>query len=201
MTTTASDSEVVAAEAEAETADQLANSLEEAIRSGDTTITPDELTKQRSLVGFLRLQVDGARAKAETRRTESRARALVELHDEIVSEATESGAALTKALETVEIAARAFLALSAQHDDKVMAWSATLDHLNVPKGTHEEGVGRNGIGEVQANGFTLSLVHGPRYLNLIFDQVEGGSGNLNLTGAPWRRDAAFKELGSIGKAN
>lgn len=197
--TTINSSEVAAAEAEAEQAEALANSLEDAIRSGDTTITPDELAKQRSLVGFLRLQVDGARTKAEKRRADARTQAIVNLHDEVVSHAPESGGALVDALEAVEQAARKFLALSTEHDKQITAWSAKLDLFKVARGAQEEGIGRNGIGELQADGFTLPLVHGPRYLNLIFDQIDGGSGALNLTGAPWRRDAAFKELRSIGK--
>ena len=202
MTTTASDPEVATAEAEAETAEALANSLEDAIRSGDTTITPDELTKQRSLVGFLRLQVDGARAKAEKRRVEARDTAIQSLRDEILAKAPENGEKLVKLLLAADKASRAFYDASLEHDAQIAAWVARIEGLRVGTGEQEHGLGLNGIKQIVApGGIVLDLSNGANHLNKLYVGNSEPYGKLIPSADDSGRvQETVKALRSIGKA-
>jgi hypothetical protein len=194
-------SEVAAAEAEAREAEALANSLEDAIRSGDTTITPDELTKQRSLVGFLRLQVDGARAKARAREVQARDDAIKRLRDEILAKAPESGEQLVKLLLDADKASRAFYDASLAHDSQLAAWVARIEGFRIGAGQQEHGVGLNGIKQIVVGGIVLDQSAGANHLNKLYVGNSDPYGKLIPSADDSGRvQETVKALRSIGKA-
>jgi hypothetical protein len=178
---------VVAAEAEAQ-------ALEDAIRSGDTTITAEDLAAKRSVRDFLRLQVDGVKAKMTQAKVDARTAAIQAVKAEVENRAPALGADLLKALSAVEKAAQEFIAMADERDNVIAGWIAQLDSLKITKGMAEFGIGQNGIGELRVAGTTVVKVDGPRYLNLIFDGGEPNGGRLTPTGSLWRREAAYDEL-------
>ncbi|WP_067071592.1 hypothetical protein [Carbonactinospora thermoautotrophica] len=62
------DQEVNAAEAEAAEAAALVEALEERVRDGDESVTPEQIEQAKSLCGFAKLRVEAARRKAERAR-------------------------------------------------------------------------------------------------------------------------------------
>jgi len=186
---------------EAKEAEELAQQLEASVRSGDDTVTAKQVREQRSLVDFLHLKVEGARAKAAAIHEKARVDALRSLRADVLKRAPETGAELVEALEAVEAAAREFMTLADAHDEMAREWSRKARTLGIEGVTVEEGIGLSGVNEIRVDGITIAEVHGPRYLSLIFDQPNlGGSSGLALTSDRHRRDAAFADLAGSGKA-
>lgn len=77
------------AEQEAAEADALIEALEERVREGDDTVTPDQIEAQRGVSRFARLRADAARRKAAAVRETK--------HDELVAQLREDVAALNEA--------------------------------------------------------------------------------------------------------
>jgi hypothetical protein len=188
------------AEVEAQLAETeaLAESLEAAVLSGDTKVTHDELVRTKSLVGFLRLQREGARARAAVKAERERVARVKELHDTVAKQVAGSGSELVSLAAAVETAAKAFIAEAAKYDSVLTDLRAELHRLKVKDGDSQQGIGMNGIGQVIIDGTTLDLVDGPRFLGLVFEPSGSGSGVSKLSpGEGWRRDAAFAELEKI----
>lgn len=59
------------AEEEAREAGALAEALEERVRDGDDTVSPDQVAKARELAGFARLRVEAARRRADKAKQEA----------------------------------------------------------------------------------------------------------------------------------
>ncbi len=158
------------AEVEAQLAETeaLAESLEAAVLSGDTTVTHDELTQTKSLVGFLRLQVAGAKRRAAENRAKKRSEAIRALHDEAVRRVPDSGTKLVAALQKVENAAKAFYEMADDYDAMLRDWRVQLNSLDIADSQQEEGIGLNGIGQILIDGKTLVLVDGGQHLNKLF---------------------------------
>jgi hypothetical protein len=168
----AGDPEVIAAKAEAAEAEALASGLEDAIRAGDATITHEEITKQQSLVGFLRLQVEGARTKARARRADVRLAAANALREEIEHYASGSGKKFVKLLRAVKTAEDAFVEAVDEHDQKVRGWVRAMQALGipdsdgrpVPPAEHGRLATGRGLEQIQAGRRALSIIGGRQIL-------------------------------------
>jgi len=194
------DPEVIAANAQASEAEALANSLEDAIRAGDAEVTHDKLTEQKSLVSFLRLQVEGARTKARQRRIDARDQAIADIKKEVLKKAPESGQYLVEALAAVHEAAKKFVTLANEHDADLQRWRVQLEGHGFKEQQYEQGIGINGIGTLRVDNSELPIVDPGNYLRMIFGGV---SSEVRLKPLPDDYDtvqAAYKSLRSTGKA-
>jgi len=194
------DPEVIAANAQASEAEALANSLEDAIRAGDAEVTHDKLTEQKSLVSFLRLQVEGARTKARQRRIDARDQAIADIKKDVLTTAPASGQYLVEALEAVHAAAKHFVALADEHDANLSRWRTQIESHGIKNQQREQGIGLNGVGILLVDGIELPNVDPGNYLRLIFGGVPS---DARLNPLPDDFDtvqAAYKTLRSTGKA-
>lgn len=128
--TTAGD--VAAAEQEAAEAEQLAAALEERVREGDDSVTPDQIASARELGRFARLRTEATRRKAERAKAAARLAACESLRDEIETYAEGSGARFAELLTAADNAVRAFVAALDERNDHLTAWRQTMVDLGVP---------------------------------------------------------------------
>jgi hypothetical protein len=98
------------AEQEATEAENLVVTLEEAVRSGDDTVTYEAVEKARGLLSFVRLRKEAATRKAAAAKEAARLQACEALHADITAHAKGDGAQLSKKLKA------AFDALNSFHD-------------------------------------------------------------------------------------
>jgi len=195
------DPEVIAANAQASEAEALANSLEDAIRSGDAEVTHDKLTEQKSLVSFLRLQVEGARTKARQRRIDARDQAIADIKKDVLKKTPESGQYLVEALEAVRTAAMHFAALADEHNADLARWRVALGSHGFQHQQFEQGIGVNGIGILLVDGSELPIVDPGNYLRLIFAGVPSDARLKPLPDDYDTVQSAYKSLRSTGKAS
>jgi hypothetical protein len=123
---------VAAAEQEATEAEALAAALEERVREGDDSVTPEQVASQRELGRFARLRVEAARRKAARAAEAARLDKCTALAAEINAYAENSGQKFADLLRTAEDAVRAFVAAVDERNENIHRWGATAAELSVP---------------------------------------------------------------------
>lgn len=192
------DADVRSAEQEAAEAEALVVELEERVREGDESVSPDEIDASEKLGRFARLRADATARKAERYRQAVRTKALQDLRADVRKRAPKAGDDLVAALKAVEDAARAFLSLADEHDARLDGWINTIRELRVPDGETEQGLGLNGIGQLVVTGVTFDRVNGQRKLGLLFNA--GHEQGLPVRDADdTRLTGAYALLDSIGE--
>ncbi len=173
------DQELAAAEVEAAEAEQLLQSLEEAVIAGDATVTPDDITRQDGLSRFARLRVEATRRKAAEAAVAARKAAIASIRDEVAADVATDSDELLEAFESAHAASVEFFNLAAAHNARLDSWRTRLQQLGVEENRHEHGVGLNGIQQVVIDGVALERVEGARFLNMLFTgQADSNSGQL-----------------------
>lgn len=163
---------VVAAETEAREARELAHTLEVAVRSGDDSVTLDQIEKQKALVNFLQLKVEGAQAKAETLRRAARTEALKVLRAEIDGYAADVGHKLADRLEAIATAEAEFVAAVAEHNQRYSVWRGRASalgavHMNgrIAPPSEDEGVAFDEpTGRVHAGTRIVEIIDAPNFI-------------------------------------
>ncbi|MFD7968586.1 hypothetical protein [Streptomyces clavifer] len=143
------DNAVTTAEQEAREATGLVTALEERVRDGDDTVTPEQIAAARELGHFAQLRTDATARKAVDAKRTARLAALAELKADID--------AYTETTDTDQLVDNIFGALLAYtqhfdaHNARITQWRARMTELDVPKVmapyqlTDEHGhLGRNG---------------------------------------------------------
>ncbi|WP_322984639.1 hypothetical protein [Streptomyces sp. S584] len=125
------DTAVAAAVQEADEAANLAQALEERVRNGDDTITPEQIANARELGQFAQLRADATRRKAEQAKRAARLADLTQLKADIDAH--------TETTDTDQLVDNIFEALLAYtqhfdaHNTRVNQWRARMTELGVPK--------------------------------------------------------------------
>lgn len=127
---------VATAEAEAREATALAQALEDSIKDGDETVTPQALEEARSLRGFAKLRTEAAQRKAERAREAERQRQLRALRTEMKERPGLDRKRLAALLRTAEEALGAFVQTTKEHNDQVRTWHERMLALQVPQLTN-----------------------------------------------------------------
>lgn len=127
---------VRAAEQEKTEAEALATALEDRIKDGDETVTPQALEEARSLRGFAKLRTEAAQRKAERAREAERQRQLRTLRTEMKERPGLDHKHLADLLRTAEEALSAFVATAKGHNAQVMTWYERMLALQVPELKH-----------------------------------------------------------------
>lgn len=169
-----SEADVRAAELEAAHAEARAAELVNKVESGSDDVTFDEIDASQKAGVFARLRATGMRAKADRYRVAARARRIKELSAEVRETAPRSGDELVAALSEVERAARNFLELAADHDERLRAWILRVQAFHIDAGQREHGVGLNGIGQLVVADVVFDEVNGPLRLGGIFHNQQSG---------------------------
>ncbi|MBT1002640.1 hypothetical protein KIH31_08495 [Paenarthrobacter sp. DKR-5] len=139
MTTTPTedpDAIIASAEQEAQEAAQLVETLEGKVRSGDDTVTHEEISNARRLLDFVRLRREGAAVKAAKAREQARRQACEALKAEIDAHTAGEGEVLAQHLGGALDSLRAFVAAVNEHNERVYGWRARAEELGVPVHLH-----------------------------------------------------------------
>lgn len=128
------EADVAAAERDAADAEALAASLEEAVRNGDDTVTPDAIVNQKNLGMFARLRAEATKRKLAKAKEAQRLAALAVIHDEIHEYGDSVGDELAKLLAACHDANNAYRAAVKAHNAKVAEWHQRAAVLGVPEG-------------------------------------------------------------------
>ncbi|MEU2251159.1 hypothetical protein [Streptomyces sp. NPDC019224] len=127
----AAETDVATAVQEADEAAALAAALEERVRNGDDTVTPEQIANARELGTFAQLRAEATRRKAENAKREARLADLASLKADID--------AYTQATDPDQLVDDLFNALLAytqhfaDHNTRVNQWRARMTALDVPK--------------------------------------------------------------------
>ncbi|WP_427130246.1 hypothetical protein [Pseudarthrobacter sp. S9] len=170
------------AQQEASEAEQLVSTLEEAVKSGDDTVTFEEVEKARGLLSFVKLRQEAATRKAAKARAAARLAACAALHAEITDHATGDGAELAEQLEAVTDAIRAFADTVEARNTRVLGYRARAVELGIPEHIHPTappavhgrvgltaGGGPGGIVGVMAGRRRLEQINRDVFLNRALD--------------------------------
>lgn len=126
---------VATAEAEAREARQLVDALQEKVRAGDDTVSPEQIATARELGEFARLRADAAARKAEHAQASARTAALLELRAELDTHQQDRGTRYAAHLKTAEDAIRAYLDEVASDNEQIRQWQQRMRDLDVPEHT------------------------------------------------------------------
>ncbi|MGW1799156.1 hypothetical protein ACWCQN_25100 [Streptomyces sp. NPDC001984] len=126
------DARVATAEQEAEEAVALVDALEEKVRDGDDTVTPEELANRRELGSFAKLRAEATRRKAEKAKRAARLTVCEELRDEIEAYAAGSGQHFAELLRAAQDAVEAFVAAVDERNQHIDGWRQRMQDLHVP---------------------------------------------------------------------
>ncbi|RPK93778.1 hypothetical protein [Streptomyces sp. ADI98-10] len=127
----AADTNVAAAVQEADEAANLAAALEERVRNGDDTITPEQIANARELGNFAQLRADATRRQAEDAKRDARLADLTQLKADIDAhtESTDTDQLVDNIYEALLAYTQHFTA----HNERVNQWRARMLELDVPK--------------------------------------------------------------------
>lgn len=183
---------ITTADNEATEAARLVEELEEQVRNGDTTITPDQIEQQRGLSRFARLRAEAARRKAERDQAKQRRNDINAVVADIDAH-TDDTARLVELRHQAEAAVEAFVTACEERNQWVRSTAGRLRTLDVPAQNQGEpdpsGVGwtagSGGAVVITPNG-RINEVKTGRHVADIVHQVAGRHGNLPVGGADLR---------------
>jgi hypothetical protein len=113
--------QVAVAEQQAVEADALVVALEERVRAGDDTITPEQLRVHEDVARFARLQADAARRRAEVERVSNRRVEAAKIVAEVGKHHAQ-GERLADLLRTIVASVVEFKQLTDAHNAAVSGW-------------------------------------------------------------------------------
>ncbi|MCY0962801.1 hypothetical protein [Streptomyces sp. H27-H5] len=123
------DATLARASEEAKEAAGLLTALEDRVRDGDDSITPEELTKARELGSFAQLRTDATRKRVVEARQTARLAALAELKGEM--DAYQAEADTGELVDNILAALLAFTQHYESHNAHVNDWAARMKELGV----------------------------------------------------------------------
>lgn len=124
---------ITAAEQEADEAARLLEALEERVRDGDDTVTPNEIASARELGNFARLRADATARKAAAAQQTARTLAIQELRAEIEQHSQQRGTQYAQLLRTAEDSLRAFLNAASADNEQLRQWRQRMVDLDIPE--------------------------------------------------------------------
>ena len=130
---TATTAAVTTAVQEADEAADLAAALEERVRNGDDTVTPNEIANARELGRFAQLRADATRRRAEAAKREARLVDLAQLKADIDEHQGDNGDQGAELLDTAYKALVAYVQHVHTHNTQVRDWRKRLTALDVPE--------------------------------------------------------------------
>ena len=138
MTTTDTDPDRIIADAEQEAreAENLVNTLEEKVRSGDDSVSFEEVEKARGLLSFVRLRKEAAKRKAAAATEAARLAACDALNAEIAARVKGDGKRFSGLLTTAVEALRVFHDAVDERNTSVRAFRKRAEALGIPKQLH-----------------------------------------------------------------
>lgn len=134
-TRAAADTAVTTAVSEAREAANLAQALEERVRDGDDTVTPDQIASARELGHFAQLRADATARKAETAKRDARLAALAELKADIDAYQADNGDQAAALLDSTYKALNAYVDHVQDHTKHINEWRQRMTDLHVPEHT------------------------------------------------------------------
>ncbi|GAP57303.1 hypothetical protein AHiyo1_01280 [Arthrobacter sp. Hiyo1] len=138
MSTTDTDPERIIADAEQEAkeAESLVHTLEEAVKSGDESVTFEQVEKARGLLSFVRLRKEAATRKAAAAKEAARLDACEALKADIVAHAQGDGKAFSKHLRTAVDALGAFHDAVEERNARIREYRDRAIALGIPEHKH-----------------------------------------------------------------
>lgn len=138
MSTTDTDPERIIADAEQEAkeAENLVHTLEEKVRSGDDSVTFEEVEKARGLLSFVRLRKEAAKRKAAAATEAARLAACEALNAEITALVKGDGQRFSDQLKSAVEAFRAFRDSVDERNEKVRELRKRAEGLGIPEHKH-----------------------------------------------------------------
>lgn len=138
MATTDTDPRKIIADAEQEAreAENLVNTLEEKVRSGDDSVTFEEVEKARGLLSFVKLRKEAAKRKASEATEAARLAACEDLNAEIAARVKGDGKEFSKQLATAVEALRRFHDAVEERNEKVREFRKRAEALGIPMQLH-----------------------------------------------------------------
>jgi hypothetical protein len=170
--------DVAAAARDAEFAKQAATDLEEAVRAGDDTVTPEQLRAAKDQGLFAKLRAESVKRKHEKAKEEARQAACRALYAEIDAYDDAIGESLSGLLQAALDARKAFQAAVDQHNQQTSDWRARALQLGVseydlsglppesdgflaiPRGSALIRAGRRELFTLNADSYLEGLKHG-----------------------------------------
>ncbi|TFC20055.1 hypothetical protein E3O19_01405 [Cryobacterium algoritolerans] len=176
------DADVRAADVEAAEAQALVASLEEAVMSGDESVTHEQITAQESLGRFAKLRAEFTRKKAAQATEARRQEQLTKIRTEMEECAGDSGERFGALLLDVENAVTTFVEAVQTRNDDIADWRKRMIDLGVPAKTSANIVppaehGRlsynpqTSVGDIQAGEREMSLVASGGYIQRVLMKV------------------------------
>ncbi|WP_295034676.1 hypothetical protein [uncultured Microbacterium sp.] len=162
--------DVTAAEQDAHRQDVELATLEERVTSGDLTVTAEAIEKQSALARHAHRVADGVRNLYVQSKARKRDRDIAQLAADIDTDTSTDSAALVKAWDTLEGAARALQELANAHDVKVAEWAERARELRI---SSEVEHGLNDQGGLRFRGELLPPIHAAHLFARLFI-VPGG---------------------------
>ncbi|MCA4132943.1 hypothetical protein [Arthrobacter sp. M4] len=142
------------AKREAAEAEQLVSALEEKVRSGDDSVTFEEVERARGLLGFVRLRQEAAKRKAEAAREAARIDACEALNADITAQVKGDGAKFSKQLKTAVDALRELYEAAEARNENVRDFRRRAESLGIPEQKHSGGAApTHGGVRLAANGY------------------------------------------------
>lgn len=151
--------DVQAAEQDAVAQEAELATLEERVTNGDLTVTAAQIEKQSAVARHAHRVADGVRSLYAQSKARRRDRDIAQLAADIDTDTSTDSAALVKAWDTLEGAARALQDLADAHDAKVAEWAERARELRI--GTEVEH-GLNDQGGLRFRGELLPPIHAAR---------------------------------------
>ncbi|HAP90718.1 MAG TPA: hypothetical protein DCR15_13705 [Arthrobacter bacterium] len=138
MATTDTDPRKIIADAEQEAreAENLVNTLEEKVRSGDESVSFEEVEKARGLLSFVRLRKEAAKRKAAAATEAARIQACEALNADIAARVKGDGKRFSEQLQTAVEALRVFHDAVEERNTSVRAFRKRAEALGIPKQLH-----------------------------------------------------------------
>ncbi|MFF2296975.1 hypothetical protein [Arthrobacter sp. NPDC058127] len=124
------------AEQEAKEAENLVHTLEEKVRSGDDSVTFEEVEKARGLLSFVRLRKEAAKRKAAAATEAARLAACAALNAEITALIKGDGQRFSDQLKAAVEAFRVFRDSVDERNEKVREFRKRAENLGIPEHKH-----------------------------------------------------------------
>ena len=124
------------AEQEVREAENLVEALEEAVRSGNESITHERLEKERGLLSFVRLRQEAAKRKAAKVKEAARLAECEALHTDILAHAVGEGERFSELLRTAVEAFGAFHDAVEERNTRIRGYRQRAEGLGVPEHKH-----------------------------------------------------------------
>ena len=123
---------MAAAVQEADEAAGLAAALEERVRDGDDSVTPEQIANARELGHFAQLRADATRRKADDAKRAARLVALADLKADIDAYHADNGDQAAALLDNAYKALTKFVDHVQDHTRRVTNWRQRMTELDVP---------------------------------------------------------------------